>query len=389
MSKYITKFPVNWVDGMKVHKGHFLQEANATFDHIRDAISVRTDAVNYGILPPDAPNDKPSLKFWVEASNQNSISVKIMECQAITYGGIRISITDKEQEPFFQTVQIPEELTKGDLPSNKYIYLLLTVNPYQKVPFGEIDPEEEPPRYPFTDKEYRLSILGEEELAQESSSYQLVIAKLNYQNGLVESKSDYVPPCISLKSHPILMEQHLQVVNYLLGLEHSSLQIIRKILSKKQNNLLAQIVKHICENILAYLATNISVIKEASIHHSPFEMLAILAGLGRTIKNTIERYHGIGKEELLNYLSDWLDMTQVDFERLSSHIMNINYNHQDCQESLQRSLHYMNRMDTLFKKLAELDYIGKKDDTDVFVGLNRDSKQLTFWQRIAKRLFGL
>ncbi len=41
------------------------------------------------------------------------------------------------------------------------------------------------------------------------------------------------------------------------------------------------------------------------------------------------------------------------------------------------------------KKLAELDYIGKKDDTDVFVGLNRDSKQLTFWQRIAKRLFGL
>lgn len=47
---------------------------------------------------------------------------------------------------------------------NAVLLACISVNHFKRTPYGEPDPEENPPRYPYTHPEYSLNLIPEDEL---------------------------------------------------------------------------------------------------------------------------------------------------------------------------------------------------------------------------------
>ena len=54
MRDSLKHFPVNWIDGMKISKSHFIDQDDAWIDGLNDIASLNLSPVRYGILPPTA-----------------------------------------------------------------------------------------------------------------------------------------------------------------------------------------------------------------------------------------------------------------------------------------------------------------------------------------------
>ncbi len=92
-----------------------------------------------------------------------------------------------------------------------------------------------------------------------------------------------------------------------------------------------------------------------------------MVNLSRVIKSSLDVFAGTGKEDFLNYLTDWCDLNQGAFENVLTETIDMNYVHTDINSSLTRISSFTRLMLSLFKKLNELDYIGKKSDSGIFV----------------------
>ena len=85
--------PVNWVDGMKINKQHFIAERNAMQQQIVFSGGSHITAVNYGLLPAIA-NEQKAFKITVSLDNQQFVQVRLINCRAITPGGAFINIEE-------------------------------------------------------------------------------------------------------------------------------------------------------------------------------------------------------------------------------------------------------------------------------------------------------
>lgn len=367
MQKEIKYYPVNWIDGMKINKSHFLQQDHAFTNLVTDAVAVRTTPFNYGLLPADEMNTS-QLKLWIDVDNQQVLTVKLVSCNAVSAGGARVFIDGSETNPFKLSASFP--VVKADtcsLPEGSY-FIILSVNPFDKKPFGEADPNEEPPRYPFLAPAYHLFLVPADETGHRNMGpYHLSLGKLQLRNNIATLDENYIPPCMAVNSHPALAEAFAFYNNQLSTLETVCLQIIKKIHFRNQQNLLAQLVWYISENMLMYLSPVLAKFRWSMPYETPVVMVEAVAGLGRVLKNSIDTRQATGKEELIDYFADWLDLNQAQFEKVISDAVNAEYNHTDIRPSLNRCSLFVREVVTLFKKLSELDYIGRKTDKDIFV----------------------
>ncbi|HXB07042.1 MAG TPA: hypothetical protein VNW04_08000, partial [Puia sp.] len=77
--------PVNWIDGMKINRSHFIAQDNAMVFHMAQVASGLLNDYNYGLLP--SGSGAPSLKLFLSTDNQQRVQVRIQFCRAITAGG--------------------------------------------------------------------------------------------------------------------------------------------------------------------------------------------------------------------------------------------------------------------------------------------------------------
>src|SRR5687768_3832331 len=84
-------FPVNWVDGMKINKNHFIEQDNAWSDALQEMASLHLSPLRYGILPSSAAGED-TFSVKISHDNQDSVRVSVHSCHAITPGGVRISL---------------------------------------------------------------------------------------------------------------------------------------------------------------------------------------------------------------------------------------------------------------------------------------------------------
>ena len=116
-------FHVNWVDGMKINKQHFIALENALNDQLMDTASMGLNDRNYGLLPP-FPGKSSSLKMVLNADNQNRLRVTIQECRAITQGGARIEILENGSEIHGFSIPFPGTEYELDGSGENVFYLL-------------------------------------------------------------------------------------------------------------------------------------------------------------------------------------------------------------------------------------------------------------------------
>jgi len=356
---------INWIDGMKINKSHFIGQDNATVKMIHEALQNNISSVNFGLLPDASTEDAVDMKLSMDG--QNTVHVKLFKCRALTQGGYFINITKAESAQLEKANKVIT--AKHTFEEDRAVfYVVLTIHPYNRIPIGEADENEEPPRHPNVIPEYTLDFIPEEDINQsEFGMNHITIGKVSYEGGKVSLEENFIPPCTSIQSHEDLKYTYIEIDAFLNAMERYSLQIIQKIHQKKQTNDLAVMVKHISENVLQHLGGELPEFRQQDRFNPPIAMITKLMALSRVIKNSIDVYVGTGKEELLNYLSDWCDVNQGAFENVLVEMIELEYQHTDINKALSKVSAFTKLILSLFKKLNELDYIGKKSDSKIFV----------------------
>lgn len=362
--------PVNWIDGMKINKNHFIEEQNARLQELAFATGTHINSINYGILPPVANEHRP-LRLLIQLDNQQQVTAKLLYCRAITPGGFVIHI---DQQTADDVVEVQEKIPglavafselKGKASS---LYVVLTVNPYTRIPTGNALEDELPPRIPFTLPLYTLSLVADDSFSnQKIGIHHLVIGKIFITEQQITADQNYIPPCVSTSSHPDLLDIFAAMEDFMGKMELYSVQIIQKIILKKQQNELALIVQKICENILQYTGSHAMIYRWSMVHQPPLHMLSVMASMARLIKNTLDQYLGAGKEELMNYFTEWCDIKQGELEALITNLTNHKYVHENINDTVEKTALFTKAISTLFNNLSRLDYIGKKKDANIFV----------------------
>ena len=364
-------FPVNWIDGMKINKNHFNDMQNFVSDSARDAVGIHTSMVNYGLLPVS-----DSIKMNLIIDNHKLLRIKVEECHAITPSGARIDIGAGTSESINLSIPYPEAVyeIKGD--ESLVLLACLSVNHFKRTPYGEPDPEENPPRYPYTQPEYSLTLVPEKDLKNTmgfGTNY-LTIGKILVNTGESRIDDQYIPPCTSVSSHKKLQDLYVEIDRFYGQIELYSVQIEQKIHVKKQSNSLAIMMELMADKTLNYLGVEINRFRWMSPHSTPAEMLLSVVGLARVLKNFIDARSGAGKEELLNYFADWCNVSQGHFETIFSEVINADYNHNQMDETIAKIERFMKTLEDLYSILNRLDYIGKKRDGSIFVSENTDDR---------------
>jgi len=375
MAENIKHFPVNWIDGMKINKNHFIDLQDNIEDLLRDARSIGVNYIHYGLLP--TPLTRPfQYSIAIDAHKELTVNIKFMK--AVTPGGGRIEITN-------YTGEFSEKIALNDIDfrENNY-FLLLNIDPFQRVPSGEQNMNEVPPRFPNALPRYFLtSILESEVNLNNIGALQFPLAKFRTAQDSYEIITDFIPPCLVLNSHPELLALLENYETFFRQMEFNAIQISQKIRFRnttEDENIIARMVFDACDKIKIYTAQCITRSKWSGGNLSPVEILENAVSLARVVKNTFDSYSGDGKEALFNYFSEWTEITSGDYERLFNDTINIKFNAYDIAPAVVQVQRFMEFAGNLFSILNQLDYIGKKRDSGIFVNENvlRTSKPSFF-----------
>ncbi len=357
---------VNWVNGMKIRKEHFIQQENAFDDKLKDVAACFLTGYNYGLLPIWG-NEGTSGKIVIKVSNQKFLNITIFNFRAITPGGARIELLEMDSLHEF-SIDLTGEIEASKKEETGMYYIMLTTDLFSREPYGELEAEEEPPRYPYVTPYLKVNVFPEKQVVREGiHPFSLFIGKLFIKPDKLEVSEDYIPACMSLKSHRSLISFHSVVEKFYNQLELNLLSIISKIKEKGQDSSLAISVLALSQNLLNFISTNNLKIRWQLVDQPPLYLFENIAGFSRIIRNTIDCNTAAQKEELLNYFTNWSELKQGDFEKLLVYSINFEYNHNEILISVDQFSEFIQIMASLFTKLESLAYIGKKKDTNIFV----------------------
>ena len=358
--------PVNWTDGMKINKSHFVSQENAFAFQLMQTASGLLNDCSYGLMPS---NDS-GLKLFLSVDNQQQVNLRIQQCRAISRGGFYFQVNDEAgvyKNALVATVpdlSLPFEQLKG---RGETFFVVFSVNPYQRIPYGSFDPEEVPARMPYTIPSFHLNLVPVDAGGNISGQFHLPVGKLTVDEQRVILDDNYIPPSCTVSSHAELMAIHAGIEQFYSRMESYALQIIQKIHQKKQVNDMSAIVQKLCETMINLIASQLAEIKTLCFNQPPVFMVNKVASMARLFKNTLDFYIGSGKEEFINYCTEWCNVNQVELESSTTNLSNHIYNHLDVNASIDRVLHFTRTILNLFGNLSRLDYIGKKKDTGIFV----------------------
>ena len=365
MTENIKKFPVNWIEGMKINKNHFIELQDNFEDTIRDTRNLIVNQMYYGLLNT-SQNSPFQFSIFIDTHSELSVDIKLLK--AVTPGGGRIEITENTG-PFFEKVLLSRLVKKDNI-----YYVILNVNPFKRVPTGNQNMEEVPPRFPFAINNYYITITSESDLNQNNIGHlQIPLAKFNNTNDTFEIIKTYIPPSTVVNSHPNLVTFFESYQTFFKRIEFNSVQIIQKIKFRNKTedeNVIANMVIISCEKSLSYVENQITATKWMGYNAKPIDILEKIVSFARILKNCLDTFSGDGKEMLFNYFSEWTDTKSGDYEKLFTDTINLTVTIFDMQPTIQQSSNFISKIDELFGILNQMDYIGRKKDTGIFVNEN-------------------
>jgi hypothetical protein len=352
---------VNWIDGMKISSDHFVQTDNFIQDQIRDSNSLTLNNTNFGLLPP-FNGDTTSLGIQITERASNHLQVRLKQCNAITAEGYRIHISADtvDQELVFDHYFGAEQLSDAV----ETFFIILTVNPHERIASGKPDADENPLRYPYVDSYYGITILPASQISQKNNQY-LEVGKFTRSNGGVQLVKDYIPPSATILSHADLIRYYELFSNQLNELQLLSFRIIDKITSKDTISPIGKNVKMLCDKILDFIARVYFQYRNTVHQQPPINLVGYFSELAHVFFSSVKSIAGSEREELLKYFYEWKDVTPGNFEELLARLIEVVYNHHDIRSSMVVVEDFLRVLTALWNKLSTLEYIGQRKENIV------------------------
>ncbi len=360
---------VNWLDGMKINSRHFIDLENSLISRGYQLFRAVNPGRLYGLLP-DAGHGTDFHMAVIPAAGA-SYTIVVQACRAITAGGaliiVPVRVENEELRPGLELVcQLPIE--EGER------YVMLQVHPYHRLPAGQVNTAALPYKTDYVMEEVALTVsdrLPDEE--NRSSLWEVPLARLVLQQGIWRQDVSYIPPCVRLGAYSQLLETALHTTMQL-GYIHSCCKlIIQKVYSRQQSQELGLAMLYIAEHLSAILVqyngwqANIL----DTIH--PFEWYVSLYRLAAAWCAAIDQRAGHMKEELIQYFSEWSDVSPGEIEQTFAAATLAKYRHSDMMAALKPLLTFVELVHKIIQTISQLEYIGKRPDANIFVKEERSA----------------
>jgi hypothetical protein len=356
---------------MKINQSHFIAQDNANIYLTAQSAGSLLSDYCYGLLP-GLHQGHPPVKLFLSIDNQQQVLLRVQYCRAITRGGYYLHY---EEDASLFANSFSTSLLQTSVPlraltdkGTACLYVVLTVDPFQRTVSGDADPEEIPARLPYTRPAVQLSLLPMEAGTQHAiGAFQLPVGKVKIEDQKVLLDETYIPPCVSVSSHRELLDIYATIEQFYNKVESCGVQIVQKIIQKNQHNELAAVVRHLSEQVMAHVAQQLTELRLLSRQQPPIYLAGKISSLARVFKNTLDYYTGSGKEELINYLMEWCNISQGELEKCITDCCHDTYDHLDLRTSLQQAVQFTRVVGSVFVSLAKLEYIGKRKEAGIFV----------------------
>ena len=107
------------------------------------------------------------------------------------------------------------------------------------------------------------------------------------------------------------------------------------------------------------------------------------------MKNTIDLRTGTGKDEMMNYFSEWSELKQGEFIAMLSNLSAFQFDNNDLDKNIRTIVQFARVTGKLFETLSNLEFIGKRKDTGIFVKEEAaDQHHTDAGQKQRRRFFG-
>ncbi len=365
MTDDIQYLPVNWIDGMKISRKHFEETGLYNESLAKNSAEQTLTDYNFGILP-----GKKSLDLILTCDLNQQINVDLVQCQGITRNGSRISISAEERMTLrknFRDIAAQYQLQTTQAQS---LLILITVDPFTRIPAGAPLMNENPPRHPFTRPLYKLDIVPEETLNPSLLLSSLLIGKVIYANGELRVQSDFIPTCSTLLSHPLAAAWADKFRQLLENWEQYAVRIIQKInarTSAQQTTALAGNIQKMSEKMLEQIIRQKIRLQWIDSKSAPMYFCVSLLENLQYFQTLQICYAEKDREEMLNYFAEWTDTQPGNLEKQLLRTLQLVYNHYDVAAIFQEIHQSYLACEQLFLKLSQLDFIGKKKGQHIFV----------------------
>jgi hypothetical protein len=370
----ITHYPVNWVDGMKIARRHFAEADHFTTDHLRDATALHLRPDYYGLLPTSNELGSPSFELLLSVDAQNEVQARLTQCRAVTAGGVRIEIT-ATSNPLAARTNLVQLLNTFSLPATEGLRfsVVLTVNPFERVPTGTPSPDELPPRHPYTRPAYALSFVPTQQLSSTfGGAFALAVGELLLTDGELRPVSHFIPPSTALASHPALLQALHQLDFQLNELETDAFKIIHKVkLRTDKRSHLADLVRELAERTVFALAQQLTTLRLMAAAQPPIYLLDALLRVAKQFNTSLYSLTEAEREELLKYFEQWSETLPATLLSALQTAVTLTYNHQLVHEHLRHQQYLWQLIGAIFRQLSQLEYIGKnKEGWQTFINEN-------------------
>lgn len=341
-----TNHAINWTDGMKLNKDHFIGHENWILERSRDYAFIRLTDFNYGLIPGSSGS---SLEVMLNIDQNNLLNIKVADCHAITKGGKRIDIAVKD----IQQAQYPLEKLTVDFDaseaSNEMFDIILAVFPDKRIPVGVPDDNEIPFRHPNVMPEYQIQVVPTKQVNSSQMWYNYItIGKFQVVAREVHFYTDYIPPCSRVDSYPSLLEYYYRFENNAQKINNALAEYLRK--NRANSGKLESNLSFTLEKLLYYLTVNLSQYKLILKSEPPVYMIDFFISFARLFKSVLSWLSEYDREEVLNYFSHWVSSRDVD--DAAYELMNLEYDHQDIYTSVKKVESYLSLVNDLFEKMV-------------------------------------
>lgn len=321
---------------------------------------------NFGILP--GSDGESSLDISCKIDADNHVDISVTRCMAITTGGFIIDLDTDSAELTGYEIGLSNWVLQAAENTSGQFYIVLKINPYNHIPAGNADPSENPPRHPYVMPDLGVFIVPAEQMNKAGfGDFFLVIGKLLIKDNIPVLDKEYIPPCSRVSSDERLLIIENKLTGFFSKLESDIMVIIRKIHTKQQKTPLANSVLFLADKISSFLAFQMTEQRLYLKYMPPISLFEVSLRFACFLKNLINAQPPESKEEMINYFSDWCNLKQGELEKIFIDTTNLNYNHYEISAVMSKLISFIETMSVLFGTLSNLDYIGKRRDTQIYI----------------------
>jgi len=340
---------INWIDGMKINKSHFIHNDNLLNFHLMQRTALLLKSYEYGLLPV---HSSILTKPLIQLEDSRLI---INYCHAVNRRGDVIRV-NKEDDLEFDLSTLDKGLVKNDVK----LVVVLSKDSNEIVQYGEPLKGELPPRQPFIKPKINVFLVDEQDINSEDFVLNYIcLARLESSNGQFSIDDSYIPPCNQINSHQGLVDRYKSIENSVSEIGINATKVVQNAKSKKRRgeiNDLADNTYHLMEKIVFHLSQSMSRLRNLYREESPIFLVSFLNDFGRIILAGFDCLRSEDKEALLRYYESHLGLKPHSFETDLKELVHLRHQHIHIDGTFQIIEKHIAMLKTFVSKATQLEF---------------------------------